>query len=169
MSTMASQITGVWIDYTNLCSGADKRKHQSSPSLAFVRGNHRSPVDYPHKGPATRNMFPFDDVTMSDDKVSIISRFSAVYNREPKTMHSIDVYIWETCTKIALCRVVVPADFTHILQGYFTVTGAILWLPQCQWSSNEGWAMANKDLLGNDYKTTTKQRKTKIKHVNSLW
>ena len=25
--------------------------------------------------------------------------------------------------------------FTHILQGYFTGTGAILWLPQCQWSN----------------------------------
>ena len=24
--------------------------------------------------------------------------------------------------------------FTHILQGYFTGPGAILWLPQCQWS-----------------------------------
>ena len=103
MSTMASQITGVWIDYTNLCSGADKRKHQSSPSLAFVRGNHRSPVDYPHKGPATRNMFPFDDVTMSDDKVSIITRFSAVYNREPKTMHSIHLRNMHKDSALSCC------------------------------------------------------------------
>ena len=28
--------------------------------------------------------------------------------------------------------------FTHILQGYFTGTGAIIWLPQCQWSNPEG-------------------------------
>ena len=28
-------------------------------------------------------------------------------------------------------------SFTHILHGYFTGTGAILWLPQCQWSNHE--------------------------------
>ena len=27
----------------------------------------------------------------------------------------------------------------HILQGYFTGTGAIIWLPQCQWSNPEGY------------------------------
>ena len=46
----------------NRCSDADQRKHQSSVSLAFVRGIHRSPVNSPHKGPVTRKMFPFDDV-----------------------------------------------------------------------------------------------------------
>ena len=33
---MASQITGVSIVYSAVCSGADQRKHQSSASLAFV-------------------------------------------------------------------------------------------------------------------------------------
>ena len=28
-------------------------------------------------------------------------------------------------------------NLTHILQGYFTGTGAIIWLPQCQWSNPE--------------------------------
>ena len=37
MSTMASQITGVTILYSTVCSGADQRKHQKSASLAFVR------------------------------------------------------------------------------------------------------------------------------------
>ena len=32
--------------------------------LAFVRGIHQWPVNSPHKGPATRKMFPFDDVIM---------------------------------------------------------------------------------------------------------
>ena len=44
--------------------GADQRKHQSSASLAFVRGIHWWPVNSPHKGLVTRNMFPFDDVIM---------------------------------------------------------------------------------------------------------
>ena len=46
-------------------SGADQRKHQSSASLAFVRGIHRWPVNSPHKWPVTRGMFPFDDVVPS--------------------------------------------------------------------------------------------------------
>ena len=64
MSAMASQITGVLIVCLNVCSVADQRKHQSSMSLAFVRGIHRWQVNSPHKGPVTRKMFPFDDVIM---------------------------------------------------------------------------------------------------------
>ena len=40
-------------------------KHPSSAPLAFVRGIHRSPVNYPHKWPVTRKMFPFDYVIMT--------------------------------------------------------------------------------------------------------
>ena len=64
MSSMASQITSLTIVYSTVYSGADQRKHQSSASLAFVRGIHRSPVNSPHKGPVTRKVFPFDDVIM---------------------------------------------------------------------------------------------------------
>ena len=42
------------------------KKHQSSVSLAFVRGIHRGPVNAPHKWPVTRKMFPFDDVIMKN-------------------------------------------------------------------------------------------------------
>ena len=64
MSAIASQITSLTIVYLTVYSGADQRKHQSSASLAFVRGIHRWPVNSPHKGPVTRKMFPFDDVIM---------------------------------------------------------------------------------------------------------
>ena len=64
LSAMASQITGVWIVCSTVCSGADKKKHQSSVSLAFVRGIHRWRVGSRHKGPVTRKMFPFDDTIM---------------------------------------------------------------------------------------------------------
>ena len=60
MSAMASQITSLTIVYSIVYSGADQRKHQSSASLAVVRGIHRWPVNSPHKGPLTRKMFPFD-------------------------------------------------------------------------------------------------------------
>ena len=64
MGTMASEITSLTIVYSTVYSGADQRKHQSSASLAFVRGIHRCPVNSPHKWPVTRKMFPFDDVIM---------------------------------------------------------------------------------------------------------
>ena len=62
MGTMASLITSLTSVYSAVHSVADQRKHQSSASLAFVRGNHRRPVNSPHKWPVTRKMFLFDDV-----------------------------------------------------------------------------------------------------------
>ena len=37
---MASLITGVSIVYYKVCSGADQRKRQSSPSMAFLWGEY---------------------------------------------------------------------------------------------------------------------------------
>ena len=51
MSVNASKITSLTIVYSSIYSGADQIKHQSSASLAFVRGIHRR---------VTRKMFPFD-------------------------------------------------------------------------------------------------------------
>ena len=64
MGTIASQITSLASDYSTVYSGADQRKHQSSASLAFMWGIHPGPVNFPHKWPVTRKMFPFDDVIM---------------------------------------------------------------------------------------------------------
>ena len=64
MGAIASQITSITIFYSIVYSDIDKRKHQSSASLAFVRGIHRGPVNSSHKWPVTRKMFPFDDVIM---------------------------------------------------------------------------------------------------------
>ena len=57
MGVIASHITSLTIVYSTVYSGADQRKHQSSASLAFVRGIHRSPVNSPRKGPVTRKSF----------------------------------------------------------------------------------------------------------------
>ena len=80
MSLMTSQITGVSGVCSIVSSGADQRKRQSSASLAFVRGIHRSlwgihrgPVNSPHKWPVTWKIFPFDDVIMNF--LSNINRF----------------------------------------------------------------------------------------------
>ena len=64
ISAMASQITGVSIALSTVFSGAYQRNHQSSASLAFVRGIYTWPAGSPHKRPVTRKIFPFDDVIM---------------------------------------------------------------------------------------------------------
>ena len=65
ISVISTQITGVSIVCSTVCSGTDQRKHQSCASLTFMRVIHRWLMDSPHKGPVTRKMFPFDDVTLS--------------------------------------------------------------------------------------------------------
>ena len=74
MSAMASQITGVLIVCSAVCSGTDQRQHQSSTSPAFVRRIHRWPVDSPHKGPVTRKMFSFDEVIMDENRSVCVAR-----------------------------------------------------------------------------------------------
>ena len=64
MSVIASQITSLAIVFSTVYSGADQRKHQSSASLAFVRGIHRGPVNFPHKWPVPRKIISFDDAIM---------------------------------------------------------------------------------------------------------
>ena len=51
----------------NRYSSVDQRRHQSSASLAFVRGTHRWPLDFSHKGPVVPKMLPFDNVITSAD------------------------------------------------------------------------------------------------------
>ena len=50
-----------------LLNGLFRRKSKKTSKLSvtgLVRGIHRWPVNSPHKGPVTRKMFQFDDVTM---------------------------------------------------------------------------------------------------------
>ena len=61
ISVMASLITGVSLFTQPFVQAQMKKKHQSPASLVFVRAIQRWPVNYPHKGPATRKMFPFDE------------------------------------------------------------------------------------------------------------
>ena len=64
MDWIASQITSLPVVCSIVYSAVNQRRHQSSASLAFVREIHRGPVNFPHKWPVTRKMFPFDDVIM---------------------------------------------------------------------------------------------------------
>ena len=82
MDAIASQITSLNIVYSIVYSDADQRKHQSSASLAFVRGIHRGPVNSPHKWPVTRKMFPFDDVIMAVANMMWVGNFTS---KKPRT------------------------------------------------------------------------------------
>ena len=82
MSAMASQIISPTSVYSTVYSGADQRKHQSSASLAFVRGIHRWPVNSPYKRPVTRKMLPFDDVIMGTGATTKRNRAMDTENRE---------------------------------------------------------------------------------------
>ena len=57
MEAIASEVTSLTIVYSIVYSDTDQRKHQSTASLAFVRGIHRGPVNSPHKWPVTRKCF----------------------------------------------------------------------------------------------------------------
>ena len=69
MGAMAYQITSLTIVTQSfiraqIIENIKARKHQSTASLAFVRGIYRWPVNSTHKWPVTRKMFPLDDVIM---------------------------------------------------------------------------------------------------------
>ena len=81
MGAMASQITSLTIVYSTVYSGAE---HQSSASLAFVRGIHRSPVNSPYTRPVTRKMFSFDDVIMHFMCSSVLHIWWAMYFHRPR-------------------------------------------------------------------------------------
>ena len=113
MSAMTSQITDASILCSAVCSGADQRIHQSSASLAFVRGIHRWPVDSPHKGPVTRKIFPFDDVIMRRHQHNIFHfREAELILRVEDTLKRRNTNI--TTVMVFLCLLVVVCFCTHI-------------------------------------------------------
>ena len=63
ITAMASQITSIAVVYNRLF----RRRSMKTSKLRvtdYCAGNSPGPVNSPHKGLVTREMFPFDDVTM---------------------------------------------------------------------------------------------------------
>ena len=63
MSPMASQITSLAIVYWTVYSGTDEKTSKLHVT-GLCEGNSPMTGEFPHKGPVTRKMFPFDDVIM---------------------------------------------------------------------------------------------------------
>ena len=73
MGVTASQMTSLTIVYSTVYPGAVQRKHQSSASLAFVRGIHRAQTgEFPEQMASNAEMLPFDDVIMKKHHKSIL-------------------------------------------------------------------------------------------------
>ena len=124
MSAMAFQITSLTIVYSSVYSGADQKNHQSSASLAFVRGIHRWPVNSHHKGPVTRKMLPFDDVIMSKaEEMNIATSDMFISSRSRWNMY------WTTqelYMRFVVCRVLMwsgNSQLTHIFKIDFIIIG----------------------------------------------
>ena len=65
-----------WLFTELLIQAQIKEKHQSSASLAFVRGNSPVTGEFPAQRPVTREMFPFDDVIINKRPSAILRRMS---------------------------------------------------------------------------------------------
>ena len=63
MGVIAFQITSL-----NHLFGRKSKKTSKLRVTGLFAGNHRGPVNSPHKWPVTRKMFPFDDVIMTYHK-----------------------------------------------------------------------------------------------------
>ena len=83
MSAMASQITGISIFCSIVCSGADQKKTQKLRVTGLCEGNPPVTGGFPHKGQVKWKMFPFDDVIMKMDQVMAYRMFSAKPLPEP--------------------------------------------------------------------------------------
>ena len=132
MGAIASQITSLTIVYSTVYSDADQRKHQSSASLAFVRGIHRGPVNSPHKWPVTRKMSPFDDVIVSYTTVEVRawmrnyiapSCVDVITYPFPNSVLLQLIYVGKRHRK-NMCRLTHWGRVTHICVGNLTIIGS---------------------------------------------
>ena len=125
MGTVTFQISSLTIVYSTIYSDADQRKHQSSASLAFVRGIHRGSVNSPHKWAVTRKMFPVDDVIMvthqnKGNKQRVLMHGHQGWNVRHGLCHiyMIYVYIWVVHSFCLFCClfIIVTTQFVALYE-----------------------------------------------------
>ena len=149
MDAMASHITSLTIVY-HLFRHRWK-KHQSSASLAFVRGIHRWPVNSPHKGPVTWKMFPFDDVIM----LAAVTTPQCRWGKQVELPQAgISMYYTSLLKRIQQKRLIQPNQ---------TRTEQILW--KFHWLHGRYSNFNFKGFIRHKY---TRQNKTYVLHSN-VW
>ena len=75
---------GITIVYSNVCSGADQRKHQISASLAFVRGIYWWTLNSPHRASNMHGKC-FHLITSSFESHSCLGVWEVMGTIEPET------------------------------------------------------------------------------------
>ena len=142
--TIASQITSIAIVYSTVYSDADQRKHQSSASLAFMRGIHRGAVNSPHKWPVTRKMFPFDDVIMHTYAFHKHTRlehhmkhgWSSCFNRRRRRPHFPMIilrmkFIWTEIREVNECHNYLHELRIKCIWTSWEIPMKFFWIPRC--------------------------------------
>ena len=112
MSTMASQTTGVSTVYSNVCSGADQRKHQSSVVTGLCVGNSPWLVNSPHKGLVTWKLFPSDDVIMCTD-MPVMLHIISIVKRSRRWVFSTTHYFGPVTGVTPLCKSMLSYHHHH--------------------------------------------------------
>ena len=152
MGTIASLITSLTIAYSIVYSDADQRKHQSSASLAFMRGSHRGPMNSSHKWPVTRKMFPFDDVIMTWFSTWYLNTVFLWQHTEHCSIMKLMPIVWEigmtrkrnvdtgvVCVKFSMHQILRYIDLVTTLPSYrFDISSSefnpIIYLTNFNWS-----------------------------------
>ena len=117
-SKMAFQTTSVSMVYSTVSSNADKRKLQSSASLAFVREIHQWAVNAPHIGPVTRKCFHLMTSSWSIWKLRI-----TLCNSNPAGTYP--------CPKMDKYKETLPVYGLHVGRGAWILHGCFVnWLTQ---------------------------------------
>ena len=137
MGAMASQFTSLTIVYSAVYSGANRRKHQSSASLAFVRGIHRWPVNSAPKWPVTRKMFPFDDVIMQKETYSfkcyLVARFANEFLPAIQIRWKLHLVVNESLTRslLRLQMLATTAQLSYHGQNFVSTILLELYIKYC--------------------------------------
>ena len=136
MGPIASLITSPMSVYSTVHPGTDQRKHQSSASLAFVRGIHRRPVNSSHKWPVTRKMFLFDDVIMSSGAETGIFR--------EKWANTRPVDALAPCLARSVAATLSTMGKKHVPRGRFMIENEIMLLNFIKWIQRDKYQISVK-------------------------
>ena len=119
-------IMGAIAVFSTVYLDTDQRKHQSSASLAFVRGIHRRPVNSTHKRPVTQKMLPFNDVIMyiTDRKWLVTLSVSLTLCHQSFTSRRMWIQFCRFCPGTAPFNIRIRYDWSS--RACWTILG---WIP----------------------------------------
>ena len=127
MSARASQIVSLTIVYSTVYLGADKKRHQSSSSLALVRGIHRWPVNSPCKARNAKNV----SIWWRHHETSWYYSLQTVH----EVQHTKHTRYWRLlCIVVVKYRAILPIFFRIIPSGL-----GRSWINNSKLTCNDWW------------------------------